>query len=254
MKEGECMISVCMASYNGEKYIGKQIESILSQLSDNDELIVSDDGSIDQTLQIISHFNDKRIKILKNNSHCYTKNFENALNHAKGEYIFLSDQDDIWRYDKVKVAVEYLQKYDFIISNARIVDSESRVMHKSRNDMLPVKNGFINNLIKTRYLGCCMVFKKQVRDSVIPFPSNRNLCSHDAWIAMVSELMFKTRVCEECLIDYRRHESNVSNGSVGVTNSLWRMIKIRVYLLIEVLKRGMQLKIKRNTENRRGII
>ena len=86
-------ISVCMATYNGEKYIAEQIRSILPQLSEDDEVIVSDDGSSDATLDIVRSFNDPRIRIVQNElEHGYTKNFENALNHANGDIIFISDQ------------------------------------------------------------------------------------------------------------------------------------------------------------------
>ena len=231
------MISVCMATYNGERYISEQILSILPQLAEDDELIISDDGSTDETINIINKINDKRIVLLRNNSHCYTANFENALNYAKGDYIFLSDQDDIWREDKVQVSLNYLQKYNFLMSNARIVDSEKKVIQNSRNDLLHVKNGFINNLIKTHYLGCCMSFDRSVLKAVLPFPKNRELCLHDAWITMVAELCFKTHVSNEALIDYRRHGGNFSSGSVGKNNTVARMFNIRKYLLIEVLKR-----------------
>lgn len=238
------MISVCMATYNGENYIRSQISSILPQLGENDELIISDDGSTDATLDIISEINDSRIILLKNNSHCYTANFENALIHAKGDYIFLSDQDDIWRDDKVKIAINYLQKYNFLMSNARIVDANANVIQESRNDVLNVGTGFLKNLIKTYNLGCCMCFDRHVLEAVLPFPKNRELCLHDAWITMIAELCFKTYVCDEPLIDYRRHGTNVSFGSFHIHSSIPQMINIRRYLFIESLKRRKELRSK----------
>lgn len=239
------MISVCMATYNGEPYIKEQLDSILSQIGKNDEVIISDDGSTDNTLKIVEEFNDSRIKIYHQNSHCYTKNFENALAKAKGEYIFLSDQDDIWHPDKVKITLNYLKQYNFVVSNARIIDENGKVIHESRNDYLPVKDGYLDNLIKTYFLGCCMAFDRNVLKAVLPFPLNRDLCFHDSWIAMVSELCFKTHVCEECLIDYRRHGNNASAGSVGVTSSISRMIRIRLYLFFESHKRKGELRARR---------
>ena len=91
------MISVCIATYNGEKYIKEQLLSILPQLGKKDEVIISDDHSTDNTLDIVKGLNDNRIKIVMNNREKgYTSNFENALSYAIGDYIFLSDQDDIW--------------------------------------------------------------------------------------------------------------------------------------------------------------
>ena len=104
------MISVCIATHNGAHYIKEQIESILCQLGSTDEIIISDDGSTDKTIDILLAFKDKRIKIhhfkqlvKSKHSHTYVcKNFENALKYAKGEYIFLADQDDWWMPDKVE--------------------------------------------------------------------------------------------------------------------------------------------------------
>lgn len=97
------MISVCMAAYNGEKYIKEQLLSILKQIGPNDEVVISDDGSKDRTKDIVDSLNDKRIRYVENkNKHGFTHNFENALQIAQGDYIFLADQDDIWRDDKEK--------------------------------------------------------------------------------------------------------------------------------------------------------
>ena len=83
------MISVCIASYNGEKYIKAQLQSILKQLGDDDEIIISDDKSIDKTRSIIQSFCDSRISLIDGPQLGAMKNFENALLHSKGEYIFL---------------------------------------------------------------------------------------------------------------------------------------------------------------------
>ena len=95
------MISVCMATYNGAQFIKEQIDSILCQLSTEDELIISDDGSTDETLSIINSYKDNRIKVFQHKAAegsafiKATRNFENAMSHAVGDYIFLSDQDDM---------------------------------------------------------------------------------------------------------------------------------------------------------------
>lgn len=101
------MISVAMASFNGEKYIKKQILSILDNLNEDDELVISDDGSTDCTLQIIKEFQDSRIKLIKGNHEGINKNFENAIVHCMGDYIFLSDQDDEWYPSKVSTVMKY---------------------------------------------------------------------------------------------------------------------------------------------------
>ena len=116
------MISVCIATHNGEKYIKKPLASILSQLDFSDEIVISDDGSTDQTINLIQSLEDKRIKIftykqcfdyskLYLSSYYYaTANFHNALRHAQGEIIFLADQDDIWEKDK-EICIDKLRKH-----------------------------------------------------------------------------------------------------------------------------------------------
>ena len=124
------MISVCMASYNGEKFIKAQIGSILMQLGKDDELVISDDGSTDRTVEIIESYGDKRIRLLhhhKNlsiakirysrNFYYTTENFENALRAAKGDFIFLSDQDDIWAENKITECMAVFSDADCIMHN-----------------------------------------------------------------------------------------------------------------------------------------
>jgi len=89
------MISVCIATYNGEKYIKEQLDSIINQLDKNDEIIISDDGSSDNTIKIIESYKDGRIVLYKNSFKNVVLNFEFAIDKSKGDYIFLSDQDDI---------------------------------------------------------------------------------------------------------------------------------------------------------------
>lgn len=104
------MISVCVATYNGEMYIRQQLQSILCQLADSDEVIISDDGSTDGTLTVIREINDKRIRLIDGpRRQSPTLNFENALRQAKGDHIFLSDQDDVWKPEKVAVCMKWLK-------------------------------------------------------------------------------------------------------------------------------------------------
>jgi glycosyltransferase involved in cell wall biosynthesis len=122
-------ISVCMATRNGEKYIKQQLSSILKQLSKNDEVIISDDSSTDNTIDIIKSFEDKRIKIYANNKfYSPVYNFENALLRSTGDIIFLSDQDDIWEDKKIRVMYELLKRYDLVVSDCTIIDRKGKVL------------------------------------------------------------------------------------------------------------------------------
>ena len=105
-------VSVAMATYNGEKYLKEQIESILCNLNENDELVISDDGSTDNTKIIIENFqkNDKRIKLFDGPKNGVKQNFNNAIEKCQGEYIFLADQDDVWLEGKVEKVLNVFEK------------------------------------------------------------------------------------------------------------------------------------------------
>ena len=139
------MISVCMATYNGETYIKEQIESIINQLSSSDELIISDDKSTDNTLKIINEFKDPRIKIyIHEKDHGFVKNFENALEKAKGDFIFLSDQDDIWLPNKVAATLKELEYYDFVVSDCITINKYGEIISHSRIKDFKIKTGSVS--------------------------------------------------------------------------------------------------------------
>jgi len=211
------MISVCIPTFNGEKYIKEQLESILCQLSELDEVIISDDSSTDKTLAIIEKFKDNKIKVLsKNKFKSPIFNLENALKHAKGDFIFLSDQDDIWMPDKVKKFKSELLHNDLCVSDCMIIDAFGNIIEKSFFETQKSDYGFWKNLIKNTYIGCCMAFRKDILTYILPFPSN--IPMHDSWIGLNVELRGKVLFMNERLVMYRRHSLNVSqtanlNGS-----------------------------------------
>ena len=232
------MLSVCMATYNGEKYIKDQLHSILTQLSENDEIIISDDSSTDQTINIIRKFEDDRIILLENqkfSSPIY--NFENALKFASGDIIFLSDQDDIWKTAKVKKIKKFIKNYDLILSDAEIIDSKGEILHESFYKINKSKSGLVRNFIKNNYLGCTMAFNRKILNRILPFP--KNLPMHDWWIGLISEICGKVYFLEDKLISYRRHEHNATK-TVGKSNyNLFQKIKFRYILLKNLLFRKL---------------
>ena len=202
-------LSVCIATYNGEKYIQEQLLSILHQLDKNDEVIVSDDSSSDRTIEIIKAFKDERVIIYPNQKFRNPAlNFENAIKKSSGDIIFLSDQDDIWEDDKVNVMRKYLLDYDLVLSDCRIIDSENKVIGDSFFEIRGSHKGVVNNLYKNSYIGCCMAFRKSLMDVFIPFP--KGIYMHDWWIGITSEIYGKVFFCEDKLVRYRRHENNAS--------------------------------------------
>lgn len=228
-------ISVCMATHNGEKYIAEQLDSILVQLGEDDEIIISDDGSTDTTISIIQSYRDKRLKLVtcktKNNP---VKNFENALSHSSGQFIFLSDQDDLWMPNKVKVMLQALNKYDLVLSDGYIVNEKLEPLHKTLFDIHNTGVGLLRNLWKNGYVGCCMAFKREVLKKAQPFPANVPM--HDQWIGLTGELFFDPTVTKEKLTMYRRHDKNTTQTGFSSNYSFIWKIKFRATLMINLMR------------------
>jgi glycosyltransferase involved in cell wall biosynthesis len=230
------MISVCIASYNGEKYIKAQLDSILCQISLSDEIIISDDSSSDNTLKIIKSYNDPRIKLFEGNVfHSPIFNFENALKKASGDFIFLSDQDDIWIENKVSTMMIELLSSDLVISDAYIVDNKGEIISKSFYKVNKSSSGIFSNLLNNSYLGCTMAFKSTFKPFILPFPSS--IPMHDIWIGNV--ISFKGKVCfiNDKLIKYRRHGGNASPTGEKSSYSFLYRISYRIRLIYTLLIR-----------------
>lgn len=223
-------ISVCMATYNGEKYIKEQLASILPQLQENDEVIISDDSSTDKTTEIIESFNDKRIILIK-----YQKfkspifNFENSLKKATGDVIFLSDQDDVWMNNKVAILLKYLNDFDLILSDAFVVDENLNVISDSFYSINGSKKGLLKNIIKNSYLGCTMAFNRKILNKSLPFP--KTIPMHDWWLGLIGEKYGKTFFVKEKLIKYRRHGENASPTGEKSTYNFINKLNFRIKII-----------------------
>lgn len=218
------MISVVLAAYKGEKYICAQIGSILGQLGENDELIVSDDFPKGKTKDaVFERFgDDSRIVYLEGPSKGVIENFEFAISRARGEYIFLCDQDDVWLDGKVQTVVKKLKNgADLVLHNALIVDGKLHKTGETAFEINRTKKGFIRNIIKNSYQGCCMAFRSELKKYILPFP--KKIPMHDQWIGLMAEKHGNVVFIDEPLILYRRHGGNVTgNGSGFITKIKWR--------------------------------
>lgn len=232
------MVSVCMATFNGEEFILEQIQSILNQLDSHDELIISDDGSTDATISLVESLEDKRIKIIKDsNFKSPIYNFENALKYATGEYIFMSDQDDVWLDNKVKIMVEQIELgYDLVISDCELVDQNLIKWNSSYFHFNNSGAGIVKNIFKNSYMGCCMAMSRRLVDKCLPFP--HNLPMHDSYIGLVAELKFKVKFIKVPLILHRKHSNNSSSTSTGKSNySFIQKTMFRIYLILALIKK-----------------
>ena len=230
------MISVCIATYNGERFIRQQIQSIVCQLNANDEVIVSDDGSTDATRDIIRSIGDRRIRIIEGPERkSPTLNFECALKAAKGDYIFLSDQDDVWKQNKVEVCMKWLQQYACVVSDAEVTDYRLNPLHPSLYAIMQVRPGRIYNTIwKNGYTGCCMAFRRDVLNASLPFP--KSIPMHDIWIGNVAAYKYNVKFITDKLIYFRRHNDTVSCNGKGSKFTIWQQIIFRLTIIHNIIR------------------
>ena len=230
-------ISVCMASYNGSKYIQKQIESILKQINKNDQLIIVDDYSSDNTVSIIEGFRDNRIILIKNTYNTgVAAAFNKALMFAKGDIVFLSDQDDEWLDNKVSFLRNFflLNKVDVIVHDAKIRQLDNLVVNKSLFNQIRSSKGVIKNIYSNSYTGCCMAFRRRVLRKVLPVPIMKGVF-HDAWIGILAKIYgFRVIFIAMPLIIHNRHELNLSTMK---RRSIFKIIPDRINLIIALFQR-----------------
>lgn len=230
-------ISVCMATCNGEKYIGEQLDSILMQLGHADEVIISDDGSTDDTLNIIESLNDIRIKVFVNSRKLgVVSNFNSALTHASGDVIFLSDQDDIWLHNKVELCLKRIIDYDLIVTNCKVTDEHLSIVHASYFEYANSGPGFFKNIYKSTYLGCCLVFRRNLLGLILPIPP-RLMLYHDWWIGFLAESKYSVHFEETPLLLYRRHFTTTTQTFAPSKNNLLLKIFFRLQLVFLAAKR-----------------
>lgn len=210
-------VSVAMTSYNGAAFIESQIDSVLSQLRDGDELIVSDDGSTDGTREILCDVAacDSRVRVIDGPQNGAIANFEYVLGQCKGDWIFLADQDDEWDADKLQTVLRAAEENDAILvmHDARVVDTEGRELLPSFFATRGTKTGLLKNLWRNSYIGCCMAFSRRLLDNILPFPAD--IPMHDQWIGLEAQRHGRVVLIRRPLLSYRRHDRNVTATAHG---------------------------------------
>ncbi len=207
------MISVCMATHNGEQYLREQLVSILSQLGKDDALIISDDSSTDATLEIIHSFGDARITLLEgNNFYSPIYNIENAIKQATGELLVLADQDDIWLNNKLAVIRQKLSKKTdrpaLVMMDGYIIDVEGVRTGQTIFRRQSPKHKILANLYDNCFTGCTLAFTRPLLDLALPFPPG--IPMHDSWLGILALLRGKVEFVAEKTMEYRRHSTNLS--------------------------------------------
>ena len=229
--------SVVIATYNGEKFLRDQLDSIIPQLRDCDEVVISDDGSTDGTLDIINEYVKKYsiINYYEGPRRGVIKNFEFGIAKASKDIIFLSDQDDIWLPDKVSIVLGlFSENADItcVLHDVQIVDKQLNVIDPSFFEFRNSAKGLVRNLIKNSFMGSAMAFQMRMVPRLLPIPENVPM--HDQWIGLINEIYGKVSICNQCLGLYRRHGNNASSFT---HEPLQKMIKNRISLIQDLIIR-----------------
>ena len=222
------MISLVMATYNGEKYLYEQLDSIRCQTMPPDEVIICDDCSKDSTVNMIQKYIDKyQLKhwnVYENEKNKgYSKNFSDALKLAKGDIIFLADQDDIWMDDKVEKCVAYMNEknIDLVVTDKQIIDENDNVtcssVRKHSNKNYDNWNTYDDitkyNIFVTYAVGMSIIMKASFAKKSLPFSK---YTGHDKWVLACTSTEGKVGYLNLPLVQYRRHGKNVSGVLVGI--------------------------------------
>ena len=213
------MISIAMATYNGECYVREQLDSILVQTIGDWELIVCDDGSTDNTLSILRAYakNDSRIKIYQNERNLgFKRNFEKAIDLCQGDYIALCDQDDIWYPNHLEVLYNQIGNHSLSIGNSDIVNINNTYLNKRMSDtdgihfipedtkLLLYREFFYAN----PFQGASMLLKKDFALRCIPIPNEVHY--HDTWISICACFADGLIYTYTPITRYRQHGKNVT--------------------------------------------
>ncbi|TXC88843.1 glycosyltransferase family 2 protein [Paraburkholderia azotifigens] len=213
------MISVCIATYNGEKYIREQLDSILAQLGPDDEVIVCDDRSSDRTLELIEDYRDSRIHVHRNEKNLgHVRNFEKAISLSRGDYIFLSDQDDVWLPGRVQEMLGHMQRdasVALVASNFDLINDEGVEVGEYRL-LGPVKRSRLRQVLaifagKSPYFGCTFLLKRNVLTYCLPIP--KDIESHDIWIALMASVFGRVVNISGATLKHRIHDRNMTTKS-----------------------------------------
>lgn len=240
--------SVALCTYNGEKYIKEQIESILKQTVAIDEIIICDDNSTDKTIQIIEKIQlncPDKILLFKNKVTLGSnKNFEKAITICSGDYIFLSDQDDIWKSNKVENTINCFrenQSLEGVFSNADLIDDEGNNFTKNTlwdtiffiEDQFkkPIDLFCLIGYKRNMVTGATLCFKKEVKNLILPIPDIQKYY-HDEWIAILLASRNKLSYVTDNLISYRIHSEQQIGGKKNIQkNTSIKHLKFSNYIL-----------------------
>lgn len=211
MPDSAPLVSIAMASYNGEKYIAAQLESIINQTYGNIEIVITDDASKDNTVEIIKDFqlHHDFIKIFENAvNKGVTKTFECSFKNCNGDFIAISDQDDIWELNKIEILLSNIENEDAIYSNSLLVDKDGHSLNKDFKSLMNLQSYYDGApfLMGNCIPGHTILMKKDFLKKILPLPAE---IMFDRWISFCAAANNGIKYVDMPLVKYRQHDSNV---------------------------------------------
>ena len=245
------MIDIVVTTYNGEKYIAEQLESLLAQTYPYIRILIHDDGSVDGTEKIVREYmqKDSRIHWYKNPRNLgYVFNFLRGVKRAEAEYVMLCDQDDIWNVDKVEVTLKKMKKteeerrdvpvlvftdaeiYDGRIGKKRSFQQESHYCTK-KVDIAPL-------LMENKCIGCTVMVNRALVERLSHLP--KAIRVHDWWMALIAAGFGRVVYLDEMTLKYRQHENNEigSTSYIGYVKKRWENLREQREVLRATIRQG----------------
>lgn len=255
------MISIAMCTYNGARYIREQIDSVLRQTESDFELVVCDDCSMDDTMQILTDYaqTDKRIHVYRNEENLgFYKNFEKALGLCHGDYIAPCDQDDVWTEDHLEKLLTILGNRTLACGNSELMDTEGNLIgmtlseqeHLCKVPSAPLDQALTVFLCRNPFQGANMLFRHDFLDKALPFPEGFKY--HDVWFAALAGFENGLSYTYDIINHYRIHGNNASGSHeckerkqliINALNN--RFYLRRKLLLVPIRERGILDTIKK---------
>lgn len=232
------MIEIVLATYNGEKYLKEQLDSIMCQSCQEFRILVRDDGSVDNTIEIITAYRKKypeKIKLIAsaNSGGGAVTNFFQLVEHTTAEYVMFADQDDVWFPNKIEIMYQkmlYLEKIKgkqlpiLVFSDYKLVDKKLQDMKfDSRNSQISAYHLTLNRLLVQNYVtGCTVMINKSLSQRFGFY--DKSIQMHDWWAALIASAMGVIYHLPQELMLYRQHENNCV-GAVNIKSFQYRMHK-----------------------------
>jgi glycosyltransferase involved in cell wall biosynthesis len=210
MQKSNSLVSIAMATYNGAKYIEEQLQSIIHQTYSNLEIVIVDDCSKDNTVEIVEQYQQEypfiRLYVNEQNSGV-TKTFEAAIQECSGEFIAISDQDDIWELNKIEILVNEIGEHDAVYSNSLLVDASGHSLSKSFTTIMNMKTYYSGApfLLSNSVPGHTILMKQEFVQNILPFPPKMLF---DLWIGFCAAGNNGIKFVDKTLVKYRQHETN----------------------------------------------